>query len=395
LRNWSRKFALACGTISLLGWGTAAAQSPQKAPAIALPDSGDLARWHMWVKDAGWLVITPAADANAAIDTRIQDLEKAVRAAIQNGSADPARIYLAGRGEAGSAVFYIASRIPDLWAAAVALGGTPQPAIDSGRLYTANFSNVPVLWAGSDVGDRPRAETLRAAGMGLDFRSLEGLTAGAVIDWLRQHARAEFPEAIDCETDAPAFASCYWIQMTKFDAAERNDVLPSTRVPPSVSGALDLGGFGFKKEEPGPGVLVGYLPEKYSGPLKMGDRIVALDGREIPDARRYVEIMAQVSAERPVVATVQRGKERIRIETRIVVPQRAPGVTARVQAKYLTEEKEVQIVSRTVTAMRVEIPGAWVGAILNWNGVPVEQVESAGCRLLTVEKAIQKAGNCL
>ncbi len=60
--------------------------------------------------------------------------------------------------------------------------------------------------------------------------------------------------------------------MTKFDAAERNDVLDSTRIGGGNGAALDLGAFGFKVDEPGPGVLVTSLPEKYPGPLKMGDR---------------------------------------------------------------------------------------------------------------------------
>ena len=73
--------------------------------------------------------------------------------------------------------------------------------------------------------------------------------------------------------------------MTKFDASERNDVLASTRIAGGAGAALDLGGFGFKTDEPGPGVLVTSLPEKYTGPLKMGDRLVALDGKPIENAR--------------------------------------------------------------------------------------------------------------
>ena len=394
MRSWSKEFARAFATISALMAGVADAQAPPKIPAIALVDASDVAQWQSWTKDLGWLVIAPAAGSNAAIDARIQTLQKAVVEAIQNGSADPARIYLAGRGEGGSAVFYTASRIPDLWAAAVAVGGTPQAAIDSGRLYTANLANLPVLWVGAGAGESALAETLRAAGMALEFHGPDGFTAGTLLDWLRPHTRSEYPDNVDCETDSPTYASCYWIRMTKFDAAERNDVLDSSRVEPSVSGALDLGGFGFKRDEPGPGVLIGYLPPKYSGPLKLGDRIVALDGREIPDARRYVGLMAQITEERPAVATVQRGKDRMRIETRIILPQRAPGVTARVQGKYLPEEKEVQIVSRTVAEMRVEIPQQWVPSVLNWNGVPLESVEAAGCRFLRVEKGIQHAGSC-
>ena len=395
MRSWSKKFALACGTISLLFSEGAGAQAvPAKAPVIALLDSGDQSQWQSWTKDTGFQVITAAAEPNSAIDTRVQALEKAVLAAIQNGSADSSRVYLAGRGEAAAAVFYTISRMPDLWAGGVAIGGSPQAAMDSGRFYTVNFSNVPVLWVGAAPDDRTKADRLRELGLALEFRPADSTTVGAILQWLAPHTRAEYPDAIDCETNSQAFARCYWIQMTKFDAAERNDVLASTLVRPVLSAALDLGGFGFKKDEPGPGVLVSYLPPKYSGPLKMGDRIVALDGREIPDAARYVELMARVSEEREAVAMVQRGKEKIRIETRIVLPKPAPVTTARVQAKYLPEEKEIQIVSRTVTEMRVEIPAQWVPAVLNWNGVPVENMNAAGCRLLTIEKEIEKASGC-
>ena len=52
-------------------------------------------------------------------------------------------------------------------------------------------------------------------------------------------------------------------------------------------------------------------------------------------------------------------------------------MTARVQAKYDPAEKEIQIVSRTVTAMRVTIPPYWVPATLNWNGLPLEEIQAA------------------
>jgi hypothetical protein len=394
LKNWSKKFARACAAISLLA-GPSFAQPPaSNRPAIALLDSADLAQWQTWTKDLGWPVIAPTVDAGAPIDTRIQALEKSLLAATQAGSADPSRIYLIGRGEAAAAVFYTVSRLPDLWAAAAALGGSPQPAIDSDRFYLANFTNVPLLWAGADPKDPLLAESLQAAGLMLDFRTGAGLTAAAVLEWLGRHTRPAYPSDIDCETNSPSFARCYWIQMTKFDPAERNDVLSSSRIQPSLLAALDLGGFGFKKDDPGPGVLVSYLPEKYSGPLKMGDRITALDGREIPDARHYVEMMAQITEERPAAATVQRGKERLRFETRIVIPKRAAAATARVQAKYLADDHQVQIISRTVTGMRVDVPAQWLPAVLNWNGVPLENMENAGCRLLTIEKAIEKSGPC-
>ena len=69
-------------------------------------------------------------------------------------------------------------------------------------------------------------------------------------------------------------------------------------------------------------------------------------------------------------------------------------VTARVQAKYLPEDHEVQIVSRAVTEMRVTVPRQWVPVVLNWNGVPLEKLDTPGCRLLSIVKALQNAAAC-
>jgi predicted esterase len=359
-----------------------------------LVDGNDQAQWESWVNGAGWRLIAPAVAASAPIDARVQGIEKAVSEAIQNRTADPARIYLGGRAEASAAVFYAISRIPDLWAAAVALGGSPQPAIDSERFYLANFTNVPVLWVSSGANDRRLAEKLSSAGMPLEWRSAETVNAASMLEWLGGHTRPEHPSTVDCETNSPTFARCYWIRMTRFDAGERNDVLPSTRVEPPNTAALNLGGFGFNPADAGPGVLVRFLPEKYSGPLKMGDRIVALDGREISDAQHYVEMMAKITDERPATVLVERGKDRIRLETSIVLPKRAPGATARVQGKYLAEEKAIEIISREVTEMRVTVPEQWVPAVLNWNGVALEKLETASCRVLRIEKELESAAPC-
>ena len=46
---------------------------------------------------------------------------------------------------------------------------------------------------------------------------------------------------------------------------------------------------------------------------------------------------------------VARGKDRIRIETRIVVPRRDPVVTARVKAEYLSDFHQIVLISRSIT----------------------------------------------
>ncbi len=390
MKSWLRKSVLAYGTISLLAWSAAAAP----APAIALVDPADVPQWQTSCKELGWQILAPSAAAAANAEARVQSLSAVIREAVKNGSVDPARIYLAGRGDATAGVFFAISRVPDLWAAAVALGGSPQPAIDSALLFAANFTNVPVLWISPTAQDQPLAGKLQSAGIPLEWRLREQVQMSAVFDWLSKHARDEYAPAVDCETNSPTFAGCYWIQMTKFDAAERNDVLPSSRMEPNLVAALDLGGFGYQADDPGPGLLVTFLPDKYSGPLKKGDRIVALDGKELADGRQYRDLMAQVKEERRAVVMVQRGKDRVRLETAVVLPRRAPVVTARVQAKYAPEEKEIQVVSRTVTEMRLTIPEKWVPAALTWNGVALEKVEAPGCRLLTMEKALENVKPC-
>jgi predicted esterase len=365
-----------------------------KTPAVALLDAGDAVQWQNWTRDAGWQVITPSVAPAADIDSRLKALAAAVEAAIQNGSVDPARVYIAGRGDAAAAVFYAISRLPDLWAAGAALGGSPKAAIDTNRIFAANFANVPLLWISGEES-KPLVEKLTTAKLNLEWQPASGgANAAALIQWLARHKREAFPLSIDCETNSPAFSRCFWIQPTKFDANERNDVLPSTRIPAGSGAALDLGGFTFKTDEPGPGVLVASLPEKYSGPLKAGDRLIALDGKALADARQYLELMEKTTDEKLAVVTVQRGKERIRVETRIVLPRRETGVTSRVEAQYLPAEKEIQIVSRTITEMRVTVPPEWVPGTLLWNGLALENLKEGGCWTLSVQQELLHGEKC-
>ena len=106
---------------------------------------------------------------------------------------DPARVYIAGRGDAAAAVFYAISRVPDLWAAGAALGGSPKAALDTGRIFAANFTNVPVMWlSGEDA--KPLVEKLTAAKLNLEWSAVAGgANAAGVIQWLAQHKREAFP----------------------------------------------------------------------------------------------------------------------------------------------------------------------------------------------------------
>jgi hypothetical protein len=376
----------------LLACSAAVAQPPK--PAIALVDPADATQWRKWTQELDWQLIVPTVPNGANADVRVEAVVTAVQAAIKDGAADPAHIYLAGRTEAAAAVFYAISRVPDIWAAGLALGGSPKPALDTGRIFCANFTNTPVLWVGDGAGDPELATQLKSAGLNLEWRSAKNVSIAQVFAALFQHTRKEFPDDADCETNAPKFAHCYWMEPTKFDVAERNEVLPPSRITLGSGASLDLGEFGYKIDDPGPGVLVSILPKDYSGPLKIGDRLIELDGQPIADARDYASRMNKMYAEKQMAGMVQRGKEKLRFETRVILPSPDAFATARVQGKHDSEDKTIQIISRSVTELRVTIPQEWLPADLYWNGVSLEDLSKPGCYLLTIDQELLNAAPC-
>jgi hypothetical protein len=343
---------------------------------------------------SGWQILTAPVEPESTFDKRVQALALKVDEAVKAGTADSSRIYVAGRGDASPLVFYAIARIPDRWTAGVALGGSPKAAIDTNRVFAVNFTDTPVLWTSKDENDSDYATRLKLAGLNVEWRSSTGLTNQTVLEWMAAHVRAEYPLTADCETNSPTFASCYWVKASKFDPAERNDVLPPTLIPGDSGSALDLGGFGYRANDPGPGVTVAFLPEKDHGPLKVGDVLEAFDGKPLENAHQLMQILESADATRSAVVMVRRGKDRIRVETRIVVPHRENVITARVKAEYLPEYHQIVLISRSVTEMHVTIPPEWVPGDLLWNGLTLENVKTAGCYALKLEKELLHAGPC-
>ena len=355
---------------------------------------GDAAQWQKWAEARQWKFLAPWANTTEpSIDLRIKALEKTL--AEMRATVDESRIYLAGQGEAAAAVFYVASRDPTLWAAAAAIGGSPRAAIDSNRVFGANTTNLPVLWIYGDKEGTHLAERLKSSGYNLEARLAPAAKPEEVFDWFAQHQLEPFPEVVDCETGVTAFPRCYWITVLKYDASERNDVLSSTRVPPVGSGAtLDLGVFGINTADTGPGALVSFLPKDYQGPLKLNDRIVEIAGKSIATAAGYARLMDETNEEKPVAVMIQRGKDRVRVESRIVPGKREETVTARVQGRYVTDPKAVEIISRGVERTRVTVPDAWTPVPLSWNGTDAARADAPGCWELYTEKELVKATRC-
>lgn len=370
-----------------------AAQS--RSPLLVLL-GGDARVWQSACQERGWQFLEPERDTTAkSIDQRVKALMAEVADVEKRLSVDPNRVYLAAQGASVSTLFYVASRVPDLWAAGIATGGSPRAAIDSNRLFAANTANLPLLWLFANKDEEPLGKKLQSAGFNLEWRELAAAKPAEIFAWLQAHQRDPFPTTVDCETGNPLFTHCYWIDITRFDPAESNDVLDSTRVPQLGSGAgLAIGPFGYDPGAPGPGVLVASLPEKYSGPLKIDDRILELGGKVLKDGAEYAQILYHTFDEKPVVVMVERGKERLRLETKIVVSPRAESVTARVRAQFLPDLQEVEIVSRAITQMKVTLPEAWLPAKLNWNGTDVASATAGGCWLLDEEKELLSAKHC-
>jgi len=379
--------------LAFLAASPAAAQAPKSALLVLV--GGEAKVWQAACQERGWQFLEPASDSGKSADQRIKAMADAVEEAETRLPVDPNRVYLAAQGGSVSTLFYMAARMPDVWAAAVAVGGSPRAAIDSNRLFAANTTNLPVLWLFANKDDEPLGKKLQSAGFNLEWRELTTAKPAEVFEWLAARQRDPFPTTADCETGSPLFTHCYWVEVTKFDPAERNDVLDSTRVEPLGSGAvLALGPFGYNPGEPGPGVLVASLPEKYAGPLKVNDRIVELGGKEVKDGTDYAQILYRTFDEKPVVVMVQRGKEHLRLETKIEIAPRAEPVTARVRGHYLPDLQEVEVVSRAISQMKVTLPEAWLPAKINWNGTELANASAAGCWLLDEQKELLSARRC-
>jgi|YNPMSStandDraft_1061717.scaffolds.fasta_scaffold00204_16 pimeloyl-ACP methyl ester carboxylesterase len=362
-----------------------ASTAPGGPVLVVLPGSRDVVqdtfdRWKPVVAQAGWTLAVWRGSV-ACSDATVSALEQALGPLITEAKADPQPVYLVGEGAGGSAVFYLVSRRPDLWAAAAALGGNPRTAIETNRLFAANTTLAPVLWLPrrDDPLAEPVANRLREAGYRLVQPPKGEMTLADLLGWLGTHRKETFPNKIDCETGHPGFARCYWAEISRLDFSRRNDALPSSRVPPGSGASPALGGFGFDPGAPGPGVLVGWLPDNYKGPLRLGDRIVAVAGREIADGRAYVEFMERQTEERNTAVMVLRDGRRMRIETRIVLPKREEAQTARLQAEYLPETQEIFVVTRGTAAVRLNVPSFRAPARINWNGLDAGVAERAGC----------------
>lgn len=111
--------------LALLFLPAAAPQSP-KSPLLVLL-GGEAKMWQAVCQERGWQFLQPENDPARSTDQRVKAIAAAVEDAEKRLPVDTDRVYLAAQGGSVSMLFYVAARTPDLWAAAVAAGGSPGP----------------------------------------------------------------------------------------------------------------------------------------------------------------------------------------------------------------------------------------------------------------------------
>lgn len=353
---------------------------------------GYFRQWEGAVGARGWHLVLPWTEGRFAFHS--EEGLRSLRAILADyrgrHAVDARRVYLVGHGDGAPGVFLALSRLPDQWAAALAIGGDVNRAIESNRLYAGNAAGIPLRW----LYEADRAELLRGAIRRLQFAGIEGQFEAAsefrldqAIEWLSRYQSRELPTTVDYETGSAEFRSGYWAEIMEFDFAQRNDVLASTRVDPGTGAFLRLGGFGYDPNGKGPGVPVKWLPANYKGPLQMDDCIVSIAGKQVQDAAHYAEMMDAQRESRDVGIILLRKGKNIRIETRIVIPQREEVDTARIVAEYLPDSKEILVVTRGVRTASLKVPPQWAPVRLNWNGTELVEQAEAGCWLLEAAPA--------
>jgi poly(3-hydroxybutyrate) depolymerase len=349
--------------------------------------NGYYTQWEAVIQNRGWHLVLPWTESRFSFHSEegLRSIRAVVQDFVQRHSVDSQRIYLAGHGDGAPAVFAAISRMPDLWAAGLAIGGDANLAIETNRLFAGNAAGTPLRWLYEENREpvlRNAIQRLRFSGINGTFQPASEFRVEEAALWLGQHARTLLPTSVDYETGSSEFRRAHWAEILEFDFAQRNDVLPSTRVDPGTGAFLRLGGFGYDPEGDGPGVPVKWLPPGYKGPLQLEDCIVSIAGTMVQDAAHYSAIMESQRESRDVGIILLRKGKSIRIETRIVIPQRHEMETARILAEYIPEEKEILVVTRGVRRAMLRVPDAWAPVRLSWNGNDLDGRAAAGCWIL-------------
>ncbi len=211
-------------------------------------------RYNPIAAEKGTIVLEPHARGNAQyLGIGERDVLRCIEEAQRRFSVHENRVYLTGESMGGHGTWSIASRHPDLFAAAAPVYGgwdfrvtsvsgpptaaTPQTVLDAYSLERAssfanaeNLLHVPMLVVHGDVDAAVNVENSRHAvrllqrwGYDIRYHEMPGWAhedlgqRANIVDWLLTHERVESPETVRLRSPDLAGASAYWVRVRAFE----------------------------------------------------------------------------------------------------------------------------------------------------------------------------------
>ena len=254
---------------------------------------------QIYVHPFGW------ADAAWWHGSQVDNILSLIDRVKRQYNVDESRIYVTGTSDGGTGTYFLAMREPTLFASFLPLIGNPgvlaNPAVHAdGQLYLSNLVNRP-FFVVNGVNDpkypaariAPYLELLETAGVALTFRpqtagahdtSWWESERGAYEAFVRAHPRQPHPRLLSWETErVDRYNRVQWLVIDALGARPSDVPLLdvntfSERFEP------DFGIRGDSRKEKGTRIVqvIAGSDAELMG-LRVGDRIVEIDDRPVPD----------------------------------------------------------------------------------------------------------------
>jgi predicted esterase len=290
----------------------------------------------------GWLVLFPFGQKGATWwdEVGMTNIMTQVRTTKANFNIDDNRVYLSGLSDGASAAFLFAMIRPNDFAAFVALNGSMGVGSEDGGFstYAPNLANSYMYVTTADR-DRyyPTAQMERTismaekAGANISYRRLKGEHTSSIVeteyptifDYLEQHPRNPFPNAIVWETATPEFGLCKWLEIDEITIDEPAPWYIDYNVA-LIDSTISIGFIPYDTF-PGPGVMVASISDgdcvaRRIG-LEPGDIILNANGIPVDSLADLGKVRATLKRGSEVTLTVRRGQSEIMLSGRVPPPR--------------------------------------------------------------------------
>jgi poly(3-hydroxybutyrate) depolymerase len=320
--------------------------------------------------DAEQIYVVPSAwrDAPWWSGRQIDNLETILDAVQRRYNVDENRVVLSGVSDGGTGAYYVAMREPTRFASVLPLNGfiavlTNETVEADGDLFPNNLRNKPLfvvnggrdpMYPTSIVG--PYVEHLKSGGVDIVYRPQPD--AAHDTSWwpaikesferfVADHPRIPLPDSLTWESGPPHVPSrVHWLIVERL-AAERADEPAMPDVNRMATPALPE--FGIRSSGTRVNrVVKGSNAERIG--VRAGDTVVSLNNQPLAPGTDVAEVLRSYPPGRPLVFTVSRGDETVRVTGRYA-PDVLPGESDAMFPRQ-RESGRVDVVRRgnTVTA---------------------------------------------